>query len=158
MKRLAWALALAAPAAVSAAPAAPGPLVTVSAFLAAFNRGDIAAAKATHEAGDVTIVDEVPPHIWQGKGAFDAWVVSLAAFDKAHGRAGGSVTPIAPPRVATVSGDRAYVVLPVVYAFTEQGKGMREPATMTYALHRGAGGWKITSWSWNGTVPRRTGK
>jgi hypothetical protein len=27
---------------------------------------------------------------------------------------------------------------------------MKEPAHMVYALHEGAGGWKIASWAWTG--------
>lgn len=133
--------------------AADGPMTPINAFMAAFAKEDVDAARAAHDTGDITIMDEVPPHVWRGDHAFDGWLASLTAYDKAHGRAGGVVT-LARPRVMTTDGDRAYVVAPAVYTFTQKGKPMREPATMTFALHKGAAGWKIAGWSWNGTVPQ----
>lgn len=154
MKKRAILLALAALLGPGTAMAAEqGPVATVRAFLAAFNSGKVAAARATHEQVDDTIIDEMAPHVWRGAGAFDGWLASLTAFDKAQGRADGKVT-LGMPQVATTEGDRAYVVIRAVYTFTQKGKPMREPATMSYALHKGAGGWKIAAWSWNGTVPQ----
>ena len=43
--------------------------------------------------------------------------------------------------------------MPVVYTYKERGVAMREPAQMTYALQKGAGGWLITGWTWVGTAP-----
>lgn len=138
--------------------AAPdSPVAPARAFIAAFNKVDVAAARAAHDTGDITIMDEVPPHVWRGTGAFEDWLASLSAYDKAHGRAAGKVT-LAQPRVVSVEGDRGYVVVPVIYTFTQKGKPMREPATMTFAVHHGAAGWKIAGWSWNGTVPQPAGK
>ncbi len=157
MKRIAGLLAVAAALTAPHALAADAPTAPVRAFIAAFDKGDVAAARATHDSGDVTIMDEVPPHIWRGAHAFDEWLASLTAFDKAHGRAGGNVA-LSTPRVVTVEGNRGYVVAPAVYTFTANGRPMREPATMTFAVHRGAAGWKIAGWSWNGTVPQAAGK
>ena len=158
MKRITALLALAgALLAPGASAATDSPTTPVRAFIAAFDKGDAAAARATHESGDVTIMDEVPPHIWQGAHAFDQWLTSLAAYDKAHGRTGGNVA-LSAPRVVTVEGNRGYVVAPAVYTFAANGRPMREPATMTFAVHRGAAGWKIAGWSWNGTVPTPAGK
>ena len=143
----------AAPAAMAApdSPAAPA-----RAFIAAFNKGDIAGARAAHEA-DVSIMDEVSPHIWRGPKAFDEWVAAITAYGKAHGRTNEKVT-LGAVHVATVAGDRGYVVVSSLYTYADKGKAMREPATMTFAVHRGAAGWKIAGWSWNGTVPHRAGK
>jgi hypothetical protein len=137
--------------------AAPdNPAAPARAFIAAFNKGDMAGARAAHEA-DISIMDEMPPHIWRGPAAFDEWVAALTSYGKAHGRTNEKVT-LGAARVATVAGDRAYVVVTALYTFADKGKPMREPATMTFAVHRGAAGWKIAGWSWNGTVPQRAGK
>ena len=142
---------------VGPASAADSPLVAVRAFLDAFNKGDTASVAAAQRGSTLAIMDEVPPHIWLGEKAVDAWLASLDAYDKAHGRTGGAVT-LAQPRVTTVEGARAYVVAPAVYTFKQKGKPMREPATMTFALHHEAAGWKIAGWTWNGTVPKAAGK
>jgi hypothetical protein len=41
-------------------------------FIDSFNKGDEAAAVATHTA-DVVIIDEVPPFMWQGRDVFKTW-------------------------------------------------------------------------------------
>ncbi len=128
------------------------PMSPLQQFIKGFNTGDIAIAKAAHDSDGVSIMDEVEPHIWTGTGAFDAWLGSLEAYDKAHGRTDGKVT-MGPPRILTTAGDRGYAVAPSVYSFKAKGHAMREPATMTFALHRTASGWKIAGWSWNGTKP-----
>lgn len=134
-----------------------GPMAPVEAFLAAFNKGDIAGMTAAQRDSNFAIMDEVPPHIWLGPKAVDAWLASLDSYDKAHGRTDGAVA-VSGPQVMTVEGDRAYAVAPAVYTFRERGKPMREPATMTFALHRTSAGWKIAGWTWNGTVPKPAGK
>lgn len=143
-------------AAGNATAATDSPLTPVRQFLAAFNKGDLAGTKATHEA-DVAILDEVPPHIWRGPNAIDEWVASLGAYGKAHGRTGEKVT-LGAPRVVTTAGDHGYVVVSALFTYADKGKPMREPATMTFAMHNGATGWKIAGWSWNGTVPQPSSK
>lgn len=151
MNRLAFAAALALLASNPCA-AADSPTAPIDAFLAAFNKGDIAAIAATQNGSDLVIIDEVPPHMWQGPRAVKAWLASLGAYDKARGRSDGAVT-CSKPQVLNVAGDRGYAVVPAVYSFKEKGKPMREVATMTFALRHGAGGWKIAGWTWNGMVP-----
>jgi hypothetical protein len=136
----------------AATPPADSPIAPVKAFLEGFNRGDINAVSAAQRGTTLAIMDEVPPHLWLGARAVDAWMSSLNAYDKAHGRTDGAVTMSA-PQVTTVEGASAYVVAPAVYTFKEKGRPMREAATMTFALHHAASGWKITGWTWNGTVP-----
>lgn len=158
MNRLIYVAALAAAALpAGAASAADSPLVPVRAFIDAFNKGDTATVAAAQRGSTLAIIDEVPPHIWLGEKAVDAWLTSLDAYDKAHGRTNGAVT-LAQPRVTTVEGARAYVVAPAVYTFKQKGKPMREPATMTFALHHETAGWKIAGWTWNGTIPKPAGK
>jgi hypothetical protein len=49
-----------------------------------------------------------------------------------------------------VNGHHGYAVVPVTFAFKQKGVGMHENSQMTYALKKGAGGWKITAWTWVG--------
>ena len=45
------------------------------------------------------------------------------------------------------------MIYPSAYAFKEKGVAMSESGTMTFALKKGAGGWKITAWTWTSPDP-----
>ena len=137
---------LLAPAARAADAAVEG---VIQQFGAAFNKGDVNAARALHVASPV-IVDEVAPHLWSGPKAFDSWLGDLGKSEAAEGKTGGVVAVSAPTR-EVVSGDRAYVIAPATYSFKQKGAAMREAAQMTFVLSKDASGWKIASWTWTGT-------
>ena len=121
-------------------------------FLDSFNKGDIKGAAATHLASGVTIIDEVPPHIWQGPKAFDGWVADLTSNDKA---AEITEEQVALGRMTreVVSGENAYVIARVTYSFKQKGVAMHEPAQMTFAMKKSGKAWKIAAWTWTGPDP-----
>lgn len=120
----------------------------IETFVAAFNKGDVPAAKATHERLAM-IIDEVAPYSWAGPTAFDGWLAALAADSAAKGITDESVT-ISKPTRELVSGADAYVVVPAVYRFKQKGVAMAEVAQFAFTLHKGESGWKIRSWTWTG--------
>ena len=61
-------------------------------FIDNFNKGDAAAAEAAGLSTGITIIDEVPPHLWQGPGAFKAWAKDLDTHDKGAGMSDQHVT------------------------------------------------------------------
>ena len=129
-------------------------MAPIQKFTDAFNKGDTAAAAATHAAAaDLAIIDEVSPHLWQGLQAFQAWSADLDSDAKKRGITDQAVTISTPTREET-SGDHAYVVVPAVYTFKERGVAMREPAQWVFALRKGAGGWLIHGWAWTGPKPQ----
>ena len=122
-------------------------------FMDSFNKGDAAGAAATHSAtADLAIVDEVPPYHWNGANAFQAWSADLEADAKKNGITEQAVTIAAATREES-DGQRAYVVVPAVYSFKQNGKPMSEKAQMTFVLKKGASGWLIHSWTWTGPKP-----
>jgi hypothetical protein len=140
---------------VSAQAPDPQLIAPIQKFLDSFNKGDSAGAMATHAAGaDLVIIDEVPPFIWRGTKAFQAWSAALDSFSKKAGMTEQMVTISAPTRTES-SGDSAYVVVPAVYTYKEKGVAMREAAQMTFALKKGASGWLIHGWTWTGPKPQR---
>ncbi len=123
-------------------------------FINNFNKGDATAAAAAHATTGLVIIDEVPPYQWQGPGAFKAWGDALAAYDKSQGITNefvklGEITR------TEVGGDRAYVIVDVVYRFKQHGAEMKEPAQMTFTMQKAATGWLITSWTWTGPTPKK---
>ena len=139
--------------AASAATPDPQLMAPIQKFIDAFNRGDTAAAAATHAAADLAIIDEVSPYLWQGPQAFQAWSADLDSDAKKRGITDQAVTISAPTREET-SGDHAYVVVPAVYTFKERGVAMREAAQFVFALRKAAGGWLIHGWAWTGPKPQ----
>ena len=128
----------------------------ITKFMETFNKGDVAGAASTHAAGgDVVIVDEVPPFVWRGPGAFQGWAGDLAAYDKKNGISDEHVAISAATRTE-VDGDRAYVIVPAVYTFKQGGAAMRASAQMTFALKKESAGWLIQAWTWTGGKARKT--
>ncbi len=121
-------------------------------FIDDFNKGDAKGAAAAFAPTDLAITDEVAPHIWRGKTAFQTWSKALAADSKKNGETDESVT-LGDPTYTVVSGRRAYVVVPATFDFKQKGAAMRETAQMVYVLQKGAAGWKIASWTWAGSTP-----
>jgi ketosteroid isomerase-like protein len=149
-------LGLACLAAVSAASAAAAANAQLEApihqFIDAFNKGDVKGAAATHMATGVSIIDEAPPHIWQGPKAVETWAADLAKDGKASGMSDEKVTLGAVTR-EVVSGQTAYVVIGATFTFKQKGVAMREPGQMTFAMKKSGAAWKIAGWTWTGPDP-----
>jgi ketosteroid isomerase-like protein len=132
-------------------------MAPIQKFMNSFNKGDVAGAAATHTTGaDLTIVDEVPPFVWQGAKAFQSWSAALEADAKKIGMTEPMVTLKAATRTET-SGDSAYVIVPAVFTFKLKGAAMQEAAQMTFVLKKAASGWLIHSWTWTGPRPQPAG-
>jgi ketosteroid isomerase-like protein len=137
----------------SAATAADAQLeAPIHQFIDAFNKGDVKGAAATHMATGVSIIDEAPPHIWQGPKAVETWAADLAKDGKASGMSDEKVTPGAVTR-EVVSGQTAYVVIGATFTFKQKGVAMREPGQMTFAMKKSGAAWKIAGWTWTGPDP-----
>jgi len=124
----------------------------INQFLDSFNKGDVKGAAAANLATGVSIIDEFPPHFWQGPKAFASWVDDLTKNDKAAGITEEKVTLGAVTR-EVLSGDTAYVVTAATYSFKQKGVAMTEPAQMTFALKKAGDAWKISAWTWTGPDP-----
>jgi len=151
MRRLAWAAAALLLTGTHAGAATDPQIVApIQKFMDTFNKGDAAGAAATHSAtDDLVIIDEVPPYVWHGAKAFGAWAGDLAAYDKKNGITDEAVAISAATRVEATA-DKAYVIVPAVYTFKQNGAPMRAAAQMTVVLQKGASGWLIHGWTWTG--------
>lgn len=119
----------------------------VQKFIDSFNKGDEKAVIATC-ADPASIIDEYPPYEWHGAGACAKWVASYAQDATRNGITDGIVT-LGKARHVDVTGNRAYLVIPADYAYKQKGTPTKETgSTLTVSLEKGAGGWRITAWSW----------
>jgi ketosteroid isomerase-like protein len=123
-------------------------MATVRQFIDGFNKGDAKTALAAC-ASPAAIIDEFPPHAWQGPTACADWANDFEADSKKNGIT-DQVVKLAKPRHVDVTGDRAYVVVPANYAYKKRGKAISQVgSTFTAALQKGPAGWRITSWTWS---------
>jgi hypothetical protein len=122
-------------------------MVPIRQFVDGFNKGDTKTALAAC-AEQASIIDEFPPYEWHGAGACAKWADDYGADAKKNGITDGFVT-LDTPKHIDIAANRAYVVVPSNYAFKKDGKPVKEIGSMlTFALERGAAGWRITGWAW----------
>jgi hypothetical protein len=121
-------------------------LAPIRQFVDGLNKGDMKAAAATHVAAP-SIIDDVPPHQWQGADAFEHW----SAADNAEMQQDGITAPgvkIKAPSQFQLDGDSAYVVVPTVYSFLQKGKKTAENGYLTFAMAKQGSDWRIAGWAW----------
>jgi ketosteroid isomerase-like protein len=115
--------------------------------VAAFNRSDMKTWVAAC-ASPASIIDDFPPHEWQGPTACADWASAFAAYSKKNGITAGTVT-LGTPWHIVVTGARAYVVCPVTFTYKQNGRPMKESGSVfTLALMKAAAGWAIAGWAW----------
>lgn len=127
-------------------------LAAVHQFFDNFSKGDMKAAAAAVSPDGMVIMDDIPPHVWSGPEALQAWGKSLAAA------AGDMTAPSAKagrPSSVIVDESTGYVVLPVAFTYKHKGVAMRQAAHMVYALRKTASGWQITGFTWVAGTPER---
>jgi hypothetical protein len=121
-------------------------------FIDGFNSGNVQSAFAAYASGPITIVDEFAPHIWTGANAAHEWADAYDKHAQATGVTDGKVTYGKPTRIEEVA-DAAYIVMPTLYLYKENGKPLKEEGQITAVLNRESGVWKIRAWTWSGVKP-----
>ncbi len=123
-------------------------MATVHQFFDSVDKGDANKAFAACSS-PMAIIDEFPPHIWQGPTACQDWLHDLGALNTKMGMTKPDAEIIKARRI-DITGDRAYVVADSSYAFSQKGKTTTETgSTVVLALKKTAAGWKLTGWAWS---------
>ena len=136
--------------------AAPGDvMIPIRQFIDGFNNGDTKSAFAAYATGDILIIDEFAPHRWTGPNAAQQWAKAYDKHAQATGVSDGSVKYGEPTRTE-IEGDAAYVIVPTVYNYKQDGRPTTEEGQMTFVLHDQHGAWKISAWTWSGVKPHPT--
>jgi len=118
----------------------------ILAMLTLWNDDDPAKA-ITACANDAVVIDDIPPYEWRGPGACANWAKD---YDRnaLKNQISDATGTIGTPKQFIVNGDRAYVVFPATFSYTEKGKPVKNTATVTFSLQKTALGWRITAWTW----------
>jgi hypothetical protein len=112
------------------------------------NKGDMKAA-LTDCAAQASIVDEFPPHAWQGATACADWAKDFDAYNTQN-KITDAIVTLGKPWHVDITGDRAYAVISANYTFKKDGKPVKETGSVwTAALQKVAGVWRITGWAWS---------
>jgi ketosteroid isomerase-like protein len=134
-----------APAPALAAPSSQ-PSAVLNQGISAFNRGDMKAWAAMCDSPAV-VIDDFPPHLWQGATACMDWARAFTAMTKQQGIKPGALT-LGSAWHSAVSGNRAYLVYPVTFNYHQKGKAMSEAGVFTFVMNKTANGWRIGASSW----------
>jgi ketosteroid isomerase-like protein len=116
-------------------------------FADVVNKGDPKALTAAC-ANLTAIIDDFPPHIWQGASACMDWANSWEAFAKKNGIT-DDVVILGRPLHVVVTGDRAYVVAEANFTYKQSGKRVTQRGSVwTLTLQKATDGWRIVGWAW----------
>jgi len=123
------------------------PMSAIEAFRDAMIAGDAKGIADVHIEGNVAIIDNVAPFIWNGPNAVADWMLSMTLYLEERNIRDGSIVYHSP--IATsADGDQAYVLVPAVWSYTSLGIPVHRAASITFALRRTRAGWKIAGWCW----------
>lgn len=122
-------------------------LGTIDKYAHAFNAGDKSGASLCE--ANASIIDDFPPHVWSGASACATWFGAVQANFRHAGITDGKVA-LGKSGHLTITGDVAYGVYPSVVSYRLKGKPVKDRGVWTFAMHKGATGWRIAAWTWSG--------
>lgn len=98
-------------------------------------------------AEDAVVIDDFPPHVWQGRGACSEW---FKAFEAWASKAGVTNAVITLGEIRHLDFDRgfAYLVAPVVLSYIKEGKPVDFPGTITMTLRKQESDWRVSGVAW----------
>ncbi len=150
MKRTSVTLAVFAMAVLAFMPASASDKADVTAVVQkwadSFNSGDLEARRAVG-APDAVVLDDFPPHVWQGSGACGQWFKGYVAMAAKASTTTGKIV-VGVPRHLDVESGFAYLVAPVTLTLNKRSKPVSDKGVIAMALHKGDAGCRITGWTW----------
>jgi ketosteroid isomerase-like protein len=98
-------------------------------------------------AEDAVVIDDLPPHVWQGPGACSDWFKAFEAWASKGGVTNAVIT-LGEIRHLDFDGGFAYLVAPVTLSYTKVGKPVNFPGMITMTLRKREAGWRISGVAW----------
>ena len=95
---------------------------------------------------DASILDDMAPFHWQGKGSTVQWLAAIESAIKAGGTQGFAMK-LGKPRQVQVKGDVAYASVPTAFRYTINGQVGKGSNVTTVVLKKVGEGWKITAFA-----------
>lgn len=124
-----------------------GIMTTIRGVLSDTNANNISRVDSYYTA-DAVVVDEFAPYVWTGAHAGSQWWTGVMNQNKtAH--VTNMKASAEPVRASNVTGDKAYVVVPLTITFGYKGKPQKETGTITCTFVRSGSAWKISTQTWS---------
>ena len=98
-------------------------------------------------AEDAVVIDDLPPHVWQGPGACSKWFKAFEAWASKAGVTNGVII-LGEIRHLDFAGGFAYLVAPVTLSYIKAGKPVNFLATITMTLRKRESGWRVSGVAW----------
>jgi ketosteroid isomerase-like protein len=98
-------------------------------------------------AEDAVVIDDLPPHVWQGPGACSKWFKDFEVWASKAGVSNAVIT-LGEIRHLDFDGGFAYLVAPVTLSYIKAGKPTDFRGTITLTLRKGQPGWRISGVAW----------
>jgi ketosteroid isomerase-like protein len=124
-------------------------MVAVRRFVEAFNADDADLVQAAC-ADELSIIDDFPPHEWTGRMAALTWYRDMAGMAAGYRMSDWSVI-LHEPLEVTVTGQRAYIVVPIDVHWRQDGTPVDRKGFMTMSLRDGTIDWRISALAWTWT-------
>ena len=121
-------------------------MATLARWADAFNHGNFATG-GTPCADDAVVIDDLPPHVWQGPSACSRWYQAVKAWADRSSVTNIAIT-IGNARHLEIDAGRAYFVAPVTLSYTKAAKQINFPGLITLTLHHNASGWQVSGMAW----------
>jgi ketosteroid isomerase-like protein len=118
----------------------------VQKWIDAFNKNDAKIVSSTCTK-DAIVLDDFPPHVWQGATACARWFHDFQSFAAKSGIT-EPVVGLGKAQHVDITGDMAYVVIPTTLDYKKDGKSVKETGIITLKLHKTATTWLIAGWAW----------
>jgi ketosteroid isomerase-like protein len=99
-------------------------------------------------ANDAVVIDDFPPHVWQGSGACSKWYKAFAAWAAKVSVIDANIT-IGSSSHVDINSDYAYLVSPAGLSMLKAGKPVKLVGLLTMTFRKDAeSGWRITGFTW----------
>jgi ketosteroid isomerase-like protein len=98
-------------------------------------------------AEDAVVIDDLPPHVWQGPGACSRWFQAFESWAAKAGATNAAIT-LGEVRHLDFDGGYAYLVAPVTLSYVRGGKPVNFPGLVTITLRKRESGWRISGVAW----------
>ncbi|WP_420138057.1 hypothetical protein [Sphingomonas sp.] len=96
----------------------------------------------------LTIVDNTPPYLFQGRAAIEQWQAAYAASQPSAIAGAQTALRLGAPLSVETNAAHAYIALPADWTTTQNGHSEVARGVVTATLNHSPQGWRIAGWIW----------
>jgi hypothetical protein len=97
---------------------------------------------------DLTIIDNTPPYVFQGRDAVQKWLKAYRDDQSPDASKAKTSLSFLEPKTVEIKGAGAYIAVPAEWIVTLDGHSDVSRGVVTATLNATAQGWRISTWVW----------